>query len=53
MAGDLLVVVGGHKETQDDSDSELGQLLMTRGKLSNQASAVNNRLGGSDCSSAK
>ena len=58
MVGDLIVVVGGHRGTQGDSesfckDSELGQLLMTCGKLSNQASAVNNRLSGSDCSSAK
>ena len=29
-------------------DSELGQLLMTCGKLSNQAPAVNNSLSGSD-----
>ena len=58
MVGDFIVVVGGHRETQGDSESfwknsELGQLLMTCGKLSTQTSVVNNRLSRSDCSSDK
>ena len=51
MVGDLHVVASGHKETValklivvHISDSELGQLLMTCGKLSNQAPSVKSRL---------
>ena len=58
----MVVVVGGGAQrgtalkliaSHFCKDLELGQLLMTCGKLSNQAPAVNSRFSGSDCSSAK
>ena len=58
MPGDLLVVGSGIHCLQVDRDSvrrdsELGHMLITCGKLSNQAPSVKTRLSSSGCCSAK
>ena len=53
MAAAAVMMMMMMDDDEDDDDSELGQMLMTCGKPSNQAPSVKSRLSGSHYSSAQ